>query len=197
MAEVVRKDIDNLNAELTIIISKEDYEPKFKTALQKQSKSVQMKGFRKGRTPVSYIKKMYGRALLADEVNKLIQDTLTKYISDGKLKLLGYPIPSEQQESYDSNLDDLKDFHFKFDVGLAPDFELVSLDDDEYSVYGVEVPAETIDQDVETLRKRYGVRTIVENDIQENDIVEFKAAELDGDVLKEEGWQADFSGRPF
>ncbi|MFK7807396.1 MAG: trigger factor [Saprospiraceae bacterium] len=193
MADVVRKDIDNLNTELTVVITKEDYQPKLKTALQNQSKKVQLKGFRKGKTPLSYIRKMYGRAILADEVNKLIEGTINDYIKDNDLKLLGYPIPSDEQESYDFDINNLEDFQFKFDIAIAPEFELNSLEDNTFSVYGVEAPKEIIDENIDNLRKRNGERVNIETKIEENDIVEFQANELKDGKARDNGWAADFS----
>lgn len=193
MADVVRRDIDNLNAELTVVITKSDYEPKFKTTLQQQSKKMQLKGFRKGKTPISYVKKMYGQAILAEEVNKLIEANLNGYIKEENLKLLGYPIPAEEQDKYDFDVNNLEDFNFKFNIGLAPEFELNTLEDNTFSVYAVEVPAEMVDKDMEGLRKRHGERVNIEADIQENDIVEFEAVELESDKVRDNGWAADFS----
>jgi trigger factor len=193
MADVVRRDIDNLNTSLTVVISVADYEPKLKAALQKQSKHMQIKGFRKGKTPVSYVRKMYGQAILADEVNKLIEDTLNNYIKEQNLKLLGYPIPSDEQDKYDFDITNLIDFKFNFDIGLVPEFEINALEGNTFSIYGVEVPAEMVDKDMEALQKRLGERVQVETDIQENDIIEFDAVELEGDAVKPDGWATDFS----
>ncbi|MFT4663204.1 MAG: trigger factor [Polaribacter sp.] len=193
MADVVRRDIDNLNTELTVVITVSDYEPKLKKALQTQSKRMQLKGFRKGKTPVSYVKKMYGQAILADEVNKLIEDTLNNHIKENKLRLLGHPIPSLDQEAYNFDLNALVDFSFKFDIGVAPEFELNSLDGSTFSVNGVEVPADMIDKDMEGLQKRHGERVNIEVDIQDNDIVEFEAIELKDGKARDSGWGADFS----
>lgn len=193
MADVVRRDIDNLNTELTVVITTKDYEPKVKAALKKQSKQMQLKGFRKGKTPVSYVRKMYGQAILADEVNKLIEETLNNYIKENKLKLLGYPIPSEDQKSYNFELDALEDFSFKFDLGMAPDFDLNSLDGNTFSVHGVAVPADMVDKDMEAMQKRHGDRQNIEEDIQDNDIVEFEAIELADGKARDNGWAADFS----
>ncbi len=193
MPEVVRKDIDNLNAELTIVIAKADYEPKLKAGLRQKSKTVQMKGFRKGKTPMSYIKKVYGKAIIAEEVNKLIQQSLTDYITNNDLHLLGAPIPNAKQQPYDINLDDLQDIEFKFDIGLAPEFEVQHLEESTFPIYQVEIPTDIIDKEFESLRKRHSNRVEIDDDIRENDIVELNAKELDGDHLKPDGWATTFS----
>jgi len=194
MPKVVRKDVDNLNAVLSITLEKADYEPKLKAQLQNQRKKAHMKGFRKGKTPVGYIKKMYGRAILADIINELLQSELNKYLKESDVKVLGYPLPSEDQESYDFNLDALIDYTFSFDVGIAPEFEVQGLSASQsFSCYSIEVPKETIDKDMDMLRQRGGERASAEDTILEKDLVSFNADELDGNKKKENGWAATFT----
>ena len=108
MSKVVREDVGNLSAVLTLTVSKEDYEPKLSTELNKHRKKAALKGFRKGKTPMGFIKKMYGRAILADAINEMIQKELTKYISEEKIQILGQPLPSEDQQEYDFNINEFR-----------------------------------------------------------------------------------------
>jgi len=194
MPKVVRKDIDNLNAVLTVTLEKAEYEPKLKSQLQSHRKKANMKGFRKGKTPVGYIKKMYGRAILADTVNEMLQSEVNKYLSESDIKVLGYPLPSEDQESYDFNLDNLVDYTFNFDLGIAPDFEVKGLDaSQKFNCYSVEVPKETIDKDMDSMRQRGGERQSTDDSIEEKDMISFNADELDGKAKKENGWAATFT----
>jgi len=195
MPKVVRKDIDNLNAVLTVTLEKADYESKLKTQLQSHRKKANMKGFRKGKTPVGYIKKMYGRAILADTINEMLQSEVNKYLTESDIKLLGYPLPSEDQESYDFNLDKLTDYTFNFDLGIAPEFEVKGLDaNQKFNCYSIEVPKETIDKDIDSMRQRGGERQSVEDStIEEKDLISFNADELDGATKKENGWAATFT----
>ncbi len=194
MPKVVRKDIDNLNAVLTITLEKADYEPKLKAQLQSHRKKAHMKGFRKGKTPVGYIKKMYGRAILADTINEMLQSELNKYLTEDDTKILGYPLPSEDQESYDFNLDTLIDYSFNFDMGIAPEFEVKGLDANQtFSSYSIDVPKESIDKDLDMMRQRGGERQSADDSIIEKDLISFNASELDGDAVKENGWAATFT----
>ena len=193
MSKVVREDVGNLSAVLTLTVSKADYEPKLSTELNKHRKKAQLKGFRKGKTPMGFIKKMYGRAILADAINEMIQKELTKYISEEKIQILGQPLPSEDQAEYDFNINELIDYTFKFEIGIAPEFEVEGLSEDsKFERYAVEVKDDLIEKDIEAAQKRFGERNSVDEPIEENDVLTLNAEELDGDSIKEKGWACSF-----
>ncbi len=193
MSKVVREDVGSLSAVLTLTVTKGDYEPKLSAELNKHRKKAQLKGFRKGKTPMGFIKKMYGRAILADAINEMIQKELTKYIADEKIQILGQPLPSGDQEEFDFNINNLIDYTFKFDIGFAPEFEVEGLSDEsKFDRYAVEVNDELIEKDIETAQKRFGERNSVDENIEENDVLTFNAEELDGDKVKEKGWASTF-----
>ena len=117
---ITRENIDDLNAVVKVEINKEDYNPKVEQVLKNYKKTANIPGFRKGHVPMGFIKKQYGQAVLVDEVNKLLQETLNKYITEEKLELLGNPLPKDQQD-FDWNADD---YIFEFELGLSPKFEV-------------------------------------------------------------------------
>ena len=128
MPKVVREEIDNLNATVTITLEKSDYQPKFKSELNKYRQKAHMKGFRRGKTPLSVVKKMYGKAVLAEVINEQLQKELFEHLNEDKLDILGQPLPSEDQEQIEFDLKDMSDYVFKFDLGIAPEFEVEGLD---------------------------------------------------------------------
>ena len=194
MPQVVRENIDNLNATITVTVERNDYESTFNNQLKEYRKKAPMKGFRKGKTPLSFIKKVYGQEVLVQVVNQTLQKELTDFLGQEEANYLGQPIPSEDQTAYDFNPADLVDFEFKFDIGLAPEFELQGAGEgDTYPIYEVEIPTETIDTELENLLKSKGERLAVTEDIVEGDMVKVKAVELDGDSPKENGWESTFS----
>ncbi|MCB0567036.1 MAG: trigger factor [Phaeodactylibacter sp.] len=194
MPKVVREDIDNLNAVLTVTLEKEDYEPKFHSELSKYRKQAAMKGFRKGKTPISILKKMYGKSVLVEVINDTLQRELSGYLTDQDVKILGQPLPSEDQEPIDFEFKELQDYTFKFDLGLAPEFEVKGAGpEDSYGKMEVEVTEAMVDEELEAARKRLGERQFVEDDILENDMVKLLAVELDGAEPKEEGVESEFS----
>ena len=120
---VVRKDVDANNAILTISIEKADYAEKVNKQLKDLRKKANIPGFRPGNVPLGMINKMYGRSVLAEEINKILSDQLYNYIQENKLNYLGEPLPNESEQK-DIDFDNQDSFEFVFDVGLAPDFEV-------------------------------------------------------------------------
>ena len=115
--QVTRKDLDPLNAEMVINITKEDYRQKVDDVLKNYKKTASIPGFRKGHVPMGMIKKQYEKAVIADEVNKLLKQEMDRYIKDEKLDLLGGPLPKNEKSSLDW---DSQTLDFKFELGLAP-----------------------------------------------------------------------------
>ena len=116
---ITRENIDDLNAVLKVKIEKTDYEEKVETVLKDYRKKANIKGFRPGMVPIGLIKKMYGRAVQIDEINKIVTENIQKYITDEKLEILGDPLPkTDEQENID--FDTQEDFTFSFELGLTP-----------------------------------------------------------------------------
>lgn len=194
MSQVVRTDIDNLNAVLTVAIAQSEYEPKFKQQLNKYRDQAQIKGFRKGKTPTSVLKKMFGKNILVDIVNEMLQERLVGYLREQEVNFLGQPIPSEDQEEYDFDLKNMQDYIFKFDVGIAPEFEVQGLDESNtFEKYKVSPREEDITADLENAQRRMGELVHSEDKIAEEDLVKFSAKELADDQVKEGGIEAEFS----
>ena len=74
---ILREDVDALNAVLKVQISPEDYQSKVKNELEKYRKSAKVPGFRPGHVPVGLIQKQYGKSVLAETLNKT-QNILTE-----------------------------------------------------------------------------------------------------------------------
>ena len=194
MSKVVRVDKENLSAELTMTITKDDYVPKLDSELKAYRKKAHMKGFRKGKTPMGVIRKMYGQSVLAEVINDTLQKTLTKYLTDEKIEILGQPLPSDDQKELNFDISELQDYEFKFDIGLAPEFELKGLSaDSSFDRYAVEVPVSMLEKEIEQARTKSGERVSVDTTIEDNDVVTLNAEELDGDAVKEAGWASTFS----
>src|SRR3954467_13153457 len=102
---ISQEKIDSLNAVVTINIKPEDYQSRVEKAIKTQAKKAKLPGFRPGMVPPAHIKKMYGKNILVDEINTILNDILNNYISENKLEVLGQPLP---------RLDDSKDFNWDF-----------------------------------------------------------------------------------
>jgi len=119
---ITRENSDDLNAVVKIEIEKADYEGNIEKVLRDYRKKANIKGFRPGMVPIGLIKKMYGRAVQIDEINKIVTENIQKYLADEKIEILGDPLPHiEENEKIDFNTQE--SFTFSFDLGLAPAFE--------------------------------------------------------------------------
>ena len=137
---------------ITIVIEKDDYEQKVTSVLKKYSKTASIPGFRKGFVPLSLIKKQYGSAVKVDEINKLIDSNLKKYINDEKLDLLGGPIPSENND-----LDWTSEkISFDFEIGYSPDFKLNFKPKKPIIQYEIIPDKKNIDDQIKNIQARYG-----------------------------------------
>ena len=171
-------DKGQLSSELVIVLEKNDYLEKFNSELKKYKNKAHLKGFRKGKTPMSAIKKMYGQSVLADVINQQLQSGLSDYIADNKLDILGNPLTSERQGAIDFNINDLSDYEFIFDLGLAPEFEVKGISDsDEYEEIVVNFEDTVVDEEIESLRKRFGEQVEVDETIEASDIVSIEITE--------------------
>lgn len=149
---ITRENIDELNAVLKVDIAREDYSGKVEKILKDYRKNANIPGFRKGHVPMGMVKKQYGKAVLVDEVNKLLQESLNKYLTEEKLDVLGNPLPKEQ-ENFDW---DAENYTFEFELGLSPQFE-VSLDNEKpITHYKIVAGDEMIDNQVKSIQKQYG-----------------------------------------
>ena len=149
---ITRENIDALNAVVKVDIAKEDYSDKVEKILSDYRKSANIPGFRKGHVPMTLVKKQYGKAVLVDEVNKLLQDALNKYLTEEKLDVLGNPLPKPQD-----NLDwDADQFTFEFELGLAPEFEVNLKSKKAITHYNIIADEKMLNNQVEHIRKQYG-----------------------------------------
>lgn len=148
---ITRENIDALNAVVTVNIEKDDYSDKVTKILTDYKKTANIPGFRKGHVPMGLVKKQYGKAVLVDEVNKLLQENLNKYLVEEKIDILGNPLPRMQEEfNWDAEA-----FSFEFELGLAPEFS-VDLEGNEITQYDIVADDKMIDGQVENIRKQYG-----------------------------------------
>ncbi len=182
---IVQNNIDALNAEITIKLEPADYKERFENALKKYRKNAQMPGFRPGHVPASLIKQRFGKSLLAEEINSVLQDSIYKYISENKINVLGNPLPKDSSEEV-GDWDNPGDFQFTYELGMAPEFSL-NLDKSmafDYSV--VDVDAELIDKQMKDLRRRYGKLSSPEVSGAE-DMLMVDLVELNADGTAKEG----------
>ncbi|MDD4107337.1 MAG: trigger factor [Prolixibacteraceae bacterium] len=152
---MTRENIDNVNAVIKILIEKPDYEKTVEEKLKEYRQNSSLPGFRPGKAPAGLIKKRFGKAILLDEVNKMLSQNLTKYLVEEKLQILGEPLGNQElQKQIDWDKDE--DFEFVFDIALSPEIE-ISLDDKiSIPYYTITVTDEMIDSQIELITSQMG-----------------------------------------
>ena len=179
------QNIDKVSALLTVKLEKADYQEKVDKSLKNLRQKAQIPGFRKGMVPMSLVKKMYGKSVLAEEVNKLLSDSVYKYIQDNKVSILGEPLPNEDKQK-DIDFDTMEEFEFLFDVALAPEFKAEVSADDKVDYYTIDVTEEMVNNQVKAYTQRSGKYEKVDV-YADNDMLKGLLAELDAEGNTKEG----------
>lgn len=149
---ITRNNVDALNAVVTVEVSKADYAPKVEKVLADYRKNAAIPGFRKGAVPMSLIQKQYGKAILLEEVNKVLQENLNRYLQEEKLDILGNPLPVVT-ESFNW---DAEDFKFDFELGLAPTFSVDLAAKNDVVQYKIIADDTMLNAQVARIQKQYG-----------------------------------------
>ena len=182
---ITRENIDELNAILTVSIEKNDYEANVSDVLKNYRKKANMPGFRPGMVPAGLIKKMYGKAALADEVNKILSKSLTDYIMSENMNVLGEPLPNDEKQQ-PIDWDNQSDFSFVFDVAMAPEFDVKLEDVAALPYYNIVADEETINKQVDAYASRFGENKVVDS-VEEKDTVRGTFVQLNDDGSELEG----------
>lgn len=184
--KVTKIDIDALNAILKLEVDKEDFEPQILNSLKAYRKKADVKGFRKGQVPMGRIKKMYGNGILMETINTKLSDVVNVFIQDNKIDVLGHPLPKEGQ-TFNMDINDMKDFTFEYQIGIAPKLELDFLNSK--PTFEREVPKvdkKILDEEVLRMQKQLGVAESVDSIKEDTDMLVVVFDELDekGNVVE-------------
>lgn len=197
---ITRNNVDALNAVITVEVSKSDYAGKVEKTLADYRKNAAIPGFRKGAVPMSLIQKQYGKAVLLEEVNKILQENLNSYLVEEKLDILGNPLPKVTE---DFNWD-LEDYKFEFELGLAPEFKVDLAAKNSLIQYKIVADDKMLNDQVARIQKQYG-KLIAKDTVEEgNDVSGIFANEENGinnrttlslDVFKDKKTAKAFIGK--
>ncbi len=183
---VTQEKVDNLLSKLHVSLKKEDYEPTVKAQIKKLAKQVQIKGFRPGMVPMDMVKKMYGNGVLVEELNKLLNDEVHKYISENKIDIIASPIPAADQK-LDIDINTLKDIDFSYELALLPAIDLSFIEKaPAFSKYRIKADEKMVDEEMLRVQKRFAVYEYPES-IGESDVLTFTVEELNADGSLREG----------
>ena len=160
--KITKEDIDALNSVVKIDITANDYREKVDSQLNNYRKKANIPGFRKGHVPMSLVKKQYGKSVMIDEVNKLLQEALSKFLIEEKLDVLGNPLPKVQDDfSWEGDR-----FSFEFELGLAPEFEVNLNPKKAITSYKIIADDKMIENQVRNIREQYG-KLITQPEVEE------------------------------
>lgn len=147
-----KEQVDDLNAIIKIQLDKDDYEPKIEKTLKDYRKKASIPGFRKGKVPMGMLRKQYGEAIRADEVNKMVNDELQRFVQEEKLSLIGGPIPVDDEKmSWDK-----EPLEFKFEIAMYPTIDPNLNPDDKLDYYKIVADKEMVDEQVIMIRNQFG-----------------------------------------
>lgn len=183
---ITKEKVDDLNAIIKVQLNQVDYQDKVDKILKDHRRNANIPGFRKGHVPMAMIKKQVGTSVLVDEINKILSESLQKFITDSDLNLLGNPLPKlDEQDTIDWETQ--KDFEFNYEVGIAPEFDVDLGSKLKLDYYKIKVAEKDVDKYINDVAKRYGKMT--NPDVAEADDMLFgKFEELDGSGnIREDG----------
>lgn len=179
------KNIDAVSGIVKLEIVKADYAEQVEKSLRNFRQKANVPGFRKGMVPMGMVKKMYGKHVLVEEVNKLVSENLFSYIRENKLNILGEPMPNESEQK-PINFDTQEDFEFCFDVALAPEINITLSKGDKLPYYEVAIDDEMLNQQIDAYTANFGTYDKAD-EVEEKDMVKGTVAELENGSPKEGG----------
>lgn len=181
---ITKEKTSDLNAVVTVKITPDDYQEKVDKAIKDQAKKAKLPGFRPGMVPPAHIKKMYGKGILVDEINNLLSESLSNYIQENNIEILGQPLPKEDDAQFNWDFND--EFVFNYELGLAPEVNVEFSSKDKLKQYEIKVDQETLESRIKNIRKSYGKMTNPEV-VADGDVIFGEFVQLNNDGSEFEG----------
>ncbi|MGV8963088.1 MAG: trigger factor [Candidatus Saccharimonadaceae bacterium] len=177
---------DNVNGVITIEMERTDFQENVDKSLNQFRRKANIPGFRPGKVPMGVVKKLYNTSVLSEEVNKLINSSLSNYIQENKLPMLGEPLPKENLEK-ELDLENDEHFSFDFEIGLSPELDLTFDKNDTLPYYKVKLVDENLEKQIDGYKQNFGTFDKVEESAIESDLLKGTATELENGEPKENG----------
>ncbi len=182
--QVKKESIDDLNAMIRIQVEKSDYDPQVTAKLKDHKKQANMPGFRPGMVPMGMIRRMYYKPVLLEEINKIVSESLTKFIEEEKLNILGEPLPSKEQQK-EIDFENQENFEFVFDIAIAPEIEVDISEKDKLPYYVIDADKDLIDKHADSYTGQYG-EMISGEEVEEEDVIKANLSQLtpEGELIE-------------
>ena len=177
--KIEQSELKDLKAVLTLTLEPADYQEEVAKQLKEVRHKAQMPGFRPGMVPAGLVKKMYGKGILADVLNKLVGENLNKYIEEKNLQILGEPLPNEESPKIDLDHEDT--FTFAFDIAVAPEFDAKLNGKNKLPEYTIEVTDDMVNKQVEAYASRFG--EYIPEDKEKGTKAEVKPCAVDAELF--------------
>ena len=181
---------DNVNGVITIEMERADFEGNVNKSLNQFRRNANIPGFRPGKVPMGVVKKLYGTSVLSEEVNKLINSSLSDYIRENKLPILGEPLPKANSDK-EQDLEKDEQFSFDFEVGLSPELDFVFDEKDTLPYYKVKLEEDLLEKQIDGYKQNFGTYDKIEESALETDLIKGVATELENGEPKEDGIVVD------
>lgn len=182
---VIREDINAQTAILKVQVSPADYQGKVTSALEKYRKQAKIPGFRPGKIPMGMIQKQYGKSVLAEELNKIVNDSLYSFVNEQKIEILGNPIPKADLD-VKGDFNNPSDFEFSYEIGLTPKIDIKLSAKDKFDYVKVKIDDTLLDKQIDDLRRRYG-KLVSSEAVADKDLILAQFVELNDDETIKEG----------
>lgn len=183
--QVKKENKDDLNAVIRIQVEKPDYEQQVTNKLKDYKKQANMPGFRPGMVPMGMIRRMYYKPVLLEEINKIVSESLTKFIEEEKLNILGEPLTNKEEQK-EIDFDKQEDFEFVFDIGIAPEVEADISEKDKFPYYVIDADKDLIDKHADSYANRFG-EMIQGEEVEDEDVIKGNLSQLspEGEILSD------------
>ena len=153
--KITKTKISKIESTIHLVLEKKDYINQYESKLKELKKKANLKGFRPGMVPIQLLKKMYGKGVLFEEINKIVSNKINLYIKDEKIKIIGEPIPQENKLE-DTNIDNIDNFNFDFKVGHLSDFKTESFTKkSKYILHEIKIEKKIVDETIKNLQTQY------------------------------------------
>ena len=181
---ITRENIDKLNAILKVKIEQDDYTERVEKVLTDYRKNAKMPGFRPGKVPAGLIRKLYRKPVVIEEINKILSESVTKYLTEEKIRIIGDPLPGENNKK-EIDWDNEATFEFEIEIGLAPEFEVDMTEKDKVPLYEIQIDDQLINETKENYTRRFGAM-LKEEVITGNEILkgDFHQLDVEGNLIE-------------
>ena len=182
--KIEQSEIKDMMAVLTMTVEQADYQENVQKELRQLRQKANIPGFRPGMVPAGLVKKMYGKGVMADVINHVIGEQLSKYIEDNHINVLGDPLPNEELTPK-MDLDNQTEFTFAFDMAIAPEFDAKLNGKNKLTHYTITVTDEMVDKQIESYAQRFG-EYVEADDVKEGDVLKgLMTEQKEGGIVKE------------